>query len=96
MSREPASRFGEPIELPWWVLPLGTLPILSGLAGLVIPAPLGARLVILLPSLGLLAAIVRVARRTASPSMQSVWISTAFGLWVIFPVAWAVLVFGPQ
>lgn len=96
MSGRPVSRLGEPIELPWWVVPLATLPILSVLAGVVIVAPLGARLVAILPSLGLLGAILRVARRTRSPSMQSVWISAAFGLWAIFPVAWGVLVFGPH
>jgi hypothetical protein len=96
MSGRQTSRLGEPIELPWWVLALGALPALAILAGLLVPAALPVRLAAVLPSLALLGVIVRVARRVASPSMQSVWISAAYGVWVVFPVAWAVVVFSPH
>jgi hypothetical protein len=96
MSREPASRLGEPIELPWWVIPLAVIPILVAIGGLIVPAPPAARLAAVVPSLGLVALIARVARRVVSPSMQSVWISAAYGIWVVFPLAWAVAAFGPS
>ena len=86
-----STRLGEPIELPWWVLPLALPPALVALAGLVIPADLGARALAILPALALIGVVVRVARRVASPSMQSVWISAAYGLWAVFPTAWIVL-----
>jgi hypothetical protein len=88
---QPAARLGEPIELPWWVVPLALPPALVALAALVIPAGLGVRALAILPALALIGVIARVSRRVASPSMQSVWISAAYGIWAVFPTAWIVL-----
>ena len=90
-----SSRLGDPIELPWWVVALAVPPGLIAAAGLVIPAGWGARALAILPAVALIGAIAWVARRIASPSMQSVWISTAYGLWAVFPAAWIVLLLSP-
>jgi hypothetical protein len=92
MSHPTQSRLGEPIELPWWVPALAVPPLLVALAGLVIPATLPARVLAVAPALLLIWLIARVARRVRSQSMQSVWISAAFGVWAVFPAAWIVLV----
>lgn len=89
MSTE--SRLGEPIELPWWALLLSLPPAAVVVAALLIPGSLGGRALAVLPSVALIAAVLRVARRVTSTSMQSVWVSAAYGVWAIFPTAWIVL-----
>jgi hypothetical protein len=88
MSQSP--RFGEPVELPWWTLPLG-FPLLGGVvAALLVGAPLSGRLLLLLASAGMLWMLLRVAVRVRSSSMQSVYISAAMALWAFAVVIWAV------
>lgn len=87
-------RLGEPVELPWWTVPLG-LPLVGGiLAGLVVGAPLSGRLLLLLSSAAMLWVLLRVALRVRSTSMQSVYISAAMALWAFAVVIWAVERFG--
>jgi hypothetical protein len=87
-------QLGEPVELPWWTVPLG-LPLLGGfLAGLIVGAPLSGRLLLLLSSAGMLWMLLRIAVRVRSSSMQSVSISAAMALWAFVVVIWAVERFG--
>lgn len=87
-------QLGEPVELPWWVIPLG-LPLLGGLlAAIVVGAPLSGRLLLLVASGGMLWMLLRVALRVRSSSMQSVYISAAMALWAFAVVIWAVERFG--
>jgi len=90
-----SSRLGAPIELPWWVLPLSLPPALVLLGGLLVPEAWPARVAAVLPAAALIVAIVRVARSSQSPNLQSVWISTAYGLWASFPIAWVALLLSP-
>jgi hypothetical protein len=85
-----SERFGEPLELPWWVLALCAPLLLLSLISLFIPASLLIHLVAVIPSVALAWLIVRVSLRVSSPNMQSVWISLAFGVWAIFPVIYFV------
>ncbi len=86
----PQPRLGEPVELPWWTLPLG-LPLLGGvLIGLVVGAPLSGRLLLLVSSLAMLWMLLRIAVRVRSSSMQSVYIIAAMALWAFAVVIWAV------
>jgi len=88
------SRFGEPVELPWWTLPLG-LPILAALVtGAVVSAPLSGRLLLVVASALMLFVLLRVALRVRSTSMQSVYISAALALWAFCVLVWAVERFG--
>ncbi|MGI8847803.1 MAG: hypothetical protein ACR2GX_06015 [Candidatus Dormibacteria bacterium] len=91
-----SSRYGKPIELPWWTVPLALPPAVMIVLGAVVPQMWPARPLAILPAALLIVAIVRVARRTNSPSMQSVWISAAYGFWVLFPVAWVALLLAPH
>jgi hypothetical protein len=86
------SRLGAPVELPWWIIPLGLPPLAITVAGIVVAAPLWAHLLAVASSLALLAALATVATRIASRSMQSVWISAAYAVWVFTTVVWAVAV----
>ncbi len=86
------SRLGAPVELPWWVIPLGLPPLAVTVAGVVVGSPWWAHLLAVATSLALLAALVAVATRIASRSMQSVWISAAYAAWVFAAVVWAVAV----
>ena len=61
-------------------------------AGIVVSAPWWAHLLAVATSLALLAALAAVATRIASRSMQSVWISAAYAVWVFTTVVWAVAV----
>jgi hypothetical protein len=83
-------RLGEPVELPWWVIPLGLPPALALLLGLVLHAPMSGRLLDLAASAGLLWLLVVVARRVESRNMQSVWISAAYAFWLFMVLIWAV------
>jgi hypothetical protein len=83
-------RLGEPVELPWWVIPLGLPPALALLLGLVLRAPLSGRLLDLAASAGLLWLLVVVARRVESRNLQSVWISAAYAFWLFMVLIWAV------
>jgi len=95
MSDQPTqSRFGEPVELPWWTLPLG-LPILAALVtGAVVSAPLSGRLLMVVASALMLVVLLRVAMRVRSTSMQSVYISAALAIWAFCVLVWAVERFG--
>ena len=57
-----------------------------------VPASLWVRLLAVVPAVALIWAIVRVSRRVVSANMASVWISLAYALWAIFPVAWGVAI----
>jgi hypothetical protein len=87
-------RLGEPIELPWWVIPLGLPPLLTLLLGAVLRAPLSGRLLDLVASTAMLWALLVVARRVRSRNMQSVWISAAYAFWFFVVLIWAVEVGG--
>ncbi len=86
------SRLGAPVELPWWIIPLGLPPLGIAVAGIVVSSPWWAHLLAITTSLALLAALAAVATRIASRSMQSVWISAAYAVWVFTTVVWAVAV----
>lgn len=88
------SRFGDPVELPWWTLPLA-LPIVAALvAGAVVEAPLSGRLLLVISSALMMLVVLRVAVRVRSTSMQSVYISAALALWAFTVLIWAVERFG--
>ena len=87
-------RLGEPVVLPWWVIPLGLPPALTLLLGVVLHAPLSGRLLDLAASAAMLWMIVVVARRVESRNMQSVWISAAYAFWLFMVLIWAVEVGG--
>lgn len=89
-----SDRFGETVELPWWVLVLGAPPAIALVLALVLPAPISGRLLDAGASAGMLWVIVRVALRVRSASMQSVWISAAFAFWLVIVLLWAVEVHG--
>ena len=89
-AREDTGRFGEPVELPWWVLPLGFPPAVTLVLAAIIPAPLSGRVLDALFSAALLRVLVRVAVRVRSSSMQSVWISAAYAFWMFIVLLWAV------
>jgi hypothetical protein len=86
------SRLGTPLELPWWMIPLGLPPLLATIAGLVVSAPVGAHLLAIVSSLALLFALTTIATRVRSRSMQSVWVSAAYAVWVFAIVTWTVIV----
>ena len=92
-ARGPAAggpRLGEPVELPWWTLPLG-VPVLAALvAGVVVDAPASGRLLLVASSALMLAVLVGVAVRVRSASMQSVYLSAALALWAFTVLIWAV------
>jgi hypothetical protein len=86
------SRLGAPVELPWWVVPLAVPPFLVVIGGVILTAPLWAHLLAVVSSLAALAALATVATRVTSTSMQSVWISAAYAVWVFTVITWAVVV----
>ncbi|HET9050075.1 MAG TPA: hypothetical protein VFO60_00130 [Candidatus Dormibacteraeota bacterium] len=89
-----SDRFGEAIELPWWVLVLGAPPAVTLVLAVLLPAPLSGRALDAVASAAMLWVLVRVALRVRSPSMQSVWISAAFAPWLVLVLMWAVEVHG--
>jgi len=96
MSSAPPTRprLGEPVELPWWTVPLG-IPLVGALvAALVVGAPLSGRLLLAGASVMMLVVLLRVALRVRSTSMQSVYISAAMALWAFAALIWAVERFG--
>ena len=86
------SRLGAPVELPWWVIPLAAPPVLVGLAGTIVGAPLWAHLLAVGASIITLLALAVIATRVASRNMQSVWVSALYAIWVFAVLAWAVVV----
>jgi hypothetical protein len=86
------SRLGPPVELPWWVIPLALPPVVVVIAGIILTAPLWAHVLAVVSSLAALAALATVANRVTSTSMQSVWISAAYAVWVFTIITWAVVV----
>jgi hypothetical protein len=86
------SRLGPPVELPWWVIPLALPPVFVVIAGIILTAPLWAHLLAVVSSLAALAALATVANRVTSTSMQSLWISAAYAVWVFTIITWAVVV----
>ena len=81
-------RLGAPIELPWWVVPMAWPPAGVIIIAVLIASPVWARLTALTSSLAVMWLLVRIARRVESRSMQSVWVSTVYGLWVFFLLVW--------
>lgn len=90
------SRLGDPVELPWWTIPLGLPPLVTLILGAILSAPLWAHMLALVTSVALLLALAIVATRIASRNMQSVWISAAYAVWVFAAVLWAVAVAAPS
>jgi len=86
------SRLGAPVELPWWVIPLGLPPLVAVVLGALLSAPLWAHLLVLATSVALLAVLLTVATRIANRNMQSVWMSAAYAVWVFAAVLWVVAV----
>ena len=86
------SRLGAPVELPWGTVPLGLPPLALVVAGIIVSAPGWAHVMAVVTSLALLTALTAVATRVASRSMQSVWVSAAYAVWVFTTVVWAVAV----
>ena len=84
-------QLGDPVELPWWTVPLAIPPLICVLLGLVLPAPWWARAFVVLASIATLAALLRIATRVASSSMQSVWISVVYAIWAFIAVTWIVV-----
>lgn len=89
------SRLGAPVELPWWIIPLGFPPLAVAVLGAVLSAPPWAHVLAITTSVAMLAALATVATRVASRNMQSVWISAAYAGWVFAAVLWAVAVATP-
>ena len=88
------SRVGEPVELPWWTVPLA-VPVLAALvAAAVVSVPLSGRLLLVVSSALMLSVLLAVAVRVRSTSMQSVYISAALALWAFTVLIWAVERFG--
>jgi hypothetical protein len=85
------SRLGAPVELPWWIIPLGLPPAVITVAAIIVGAPLWAHLLAIASSLLLLLTLAAVATRVSSRSMQSVWISAAYAIWVFTVVTWVVI-----
>lgn len=85
-------RLGEPVELPWWVVPLAIPPLLVGIMGLVLSAPVWAHLLVVAASVLVLALLLAIAVRVGSSSMQSVWISVIYAFWAFVVVVWGVVV----
>ena len=94
MSRAGGPQLGEPIELPWWVVPLSLPPLVALLLGILLHAPVSARLVDLAGSAALVWVVYAVARRVGSRNLQSVWISAAYAFWFFAVLIWAVEAFG--
>lgn len=90
----PRPRLGEPVELPWWTLPLAFPPAATFIAGLVVSAPLSGRLIDLVASALMVWVVVRVALRVRSRNLQSVWISAAYAFWAFMVLIWLVEAFG--
>ncbi len=88
MSGRP--RLGPPVEVPWWVLPLGLPPLLTALLAALLPAPVAARVIAAAASLGMVGVLLLVSVRVASRNLQSVWISTAYALWFFVAFGWGV------
>jgi hypothetical protein len=88
------SRFGEPVELPWWTVPVAAPVVGALVAAAVVGAPLSGRVLLVVSSGLMLLVLVRVALRVRSTSMQSVYISAALALWAFTVLIWAVERFG--
>lgn len=86
-------RLGTPVELPWWVIPVGLPPAVVAVLAPFLAAPGAVRLVAAGTSLGMVAVVVGVALRVTSRNLQSVWISAAYALWFFVALTWAVEVF---
>ena len=87
---EASSPFGAPVELPWWVIPLGLPPAVTLVLSAFVDAPLSGRVLDALFSAAMLWVLARVALRVRSQSMQSVWISAAYAFWLFIVLLWAV------
>ena len=61
------SRLGAPVELPWWVIPLGLPPLAMTVAGIVVSSPRWAHLLAVITSLALLVALAAVAHAHRQP-----------------------------
>ena len=82
------SRLGTPVEVPWWVVPLAWPPAIAVVAALLVPAPAWARTVAILSSVTVVWLILRIGGRVTGASLQSVWVSTVYGLWTMFLLLW--------
>ena len=90
------SRFGPPIELPWWVPPALVPPLLTLLGGLFLGAPPGARITDIAVSALMICVVVRVSTRVRSRNMQSVYVSAAYALWFFPALIWLVSALPPH
>lgn len=85
-------RLGDPVELPWWVVPLAFPPLAVAAVAIFLAAPWWAHAVAIGASVATLLVLRSIAVRVASPSMQSVWISVLYAFWVFVVVVWGVVV----
>jgi hypothetical protein len=87
-----SSRLGAPVELPWWVIPLGIPPALVTILAIILTSPVWSRVLAILVSVLTLAALALIATRVGSRNMQSVWISALYAVWVFTAITWVVVV----
>ncbi len=86
------SRLGAPVELPWWVIPLGIPPLLVAVLAVVLSAPPWAHAMEVTASALTLLALAAIGLRVSSRNIQSVWVSALYAAWVFTVVTWAVIV----
>lgn len=82
-------KLGEPRELPWWAVLFAVPPVGLMVAGPFVPAPLAARLLAVIGSVITLGLLLRITTRVTSPSMQTVYISALYAVWVMVAIGWA-------
>ena len=82
---------GAPVELPWWIVPLGLPPVAVAIAGALISAPPPPACWPSFRRWRSWVALAAIATRIASRNIQSVWISAAYAVWTFTAITWAVL-----
>lgn len=90
------SRFGAPVELPWWVPPAVLPPLLTLLGGLFLGAPPEARITDIAVSALMIYVVVQVSTRVRSRNLQSVYVSAAYALWFFLALIWLVTALPPR
>ena len=92
MSGTPAeSRFGDPVEIAWWVLPASVLPAIGILLAVIVSTHVGwVRPLLGAGSAAMIAVNFWTSLCVASRNIQMVCLSAAFAAWVFIAVAWFV------
>jgi hypothetical protein len=86
----PDSRFGAVIELPWWAPLAMVAPLLTLLGGLILGAPVEARVTDVVVSALMVYVILKVSTTVRSRNLQSVYISAAYAFWFFLVLIWLV------